>query len=132
MAWFFSLAAEIAATKFGATEFAATNLHFCSRFGASGGSAELRIEVGLEDVEARGDRFGRRECGGDGVGGFQAVTGDADDGSFLWLDAALCDEFLGDAGGHAARGFGENAFGFGKQLDGGDDLGIGDVLGPAA
>ena len=48
------------------------------------------------------------------------------------LDAPLGDQFLRDAGGHAARGFREDAFGFGEQLDGGYDLGIGDVFGPAA
>ena len=38
----------------------------------------------------------------------------------------------GDASGNAARGFRKDAFGFRQQLDGVDDLRIGDVLRPAA
>ena len=92
----------------------------------------MRIEIGFECIEARGDGLGGRKFGGDGVGGFQAVAGDADDGGFVRLDAILRDEFLRDAGGDAAGGFREDAFGFGEQLDGVDDFGIGDIFGPAA
>src|SRR5260370_1070684 len=107
-------------------------LRFRSHFRGCRRGPELGIEISLEGVEARGDSFGSREFGGDGVGGLQAVAGDADDGGFIRLDAILSDELLRHAGGHAARGFGEDAFGFGEGLDGSDDLGIGDVLGPAA
>jgi len=96
------------------------------------GGVELGVEIGFEGVEARGDGFGGWKFGGDGVGGFEAVAGDAEDGGFVGADAALLDEFLGDAGGDAAGGFGEDAFGFGEKFDGVDDFGIGDVFGPAA
>src|SRR5207253_4937776 len=102
------------------------------RFGTGRGCAEPRIEVSLERLKVRGDRFGGREFRDDGVGGLQAVASDRDDGGFMRLDAPLGDQFLRDAGGHAAGGFGEDAFGFGEELDGGYDLGIGDVFGPAA
>src|SRR5882672_10468104 len=94
--------------------------------------AKLRVEVSLERVEARGDRFGGRKFRGDGVGGLQAVASDADDGGFLRLDAILPDEFLRDACGDSARGFREDAFGFGEQLDRIHDLRIGNIFGPAA
>src|SRR6266851_8518984 len=118
--------------RLAAPDMAAVRLHANSHFRGCRGGPELDIEISLESVETRGDRFGSRKFGGDGVGGLQAVAGDADDGRFVRLDAILPDELLRDAGGHAARGFGEDAFGFGEELDGGDDLGIGDVLGPAA
>ncbi len=51
----------------------------------------MRVEISLEGFETRCDGFGCREFGGDGVGGFQAVAGDADDGSFVGLDATLRD-----------------------------------------
>src|SRR6266403_1909923 len=89
--------------------------------------AELRVEVGLERVEARGDRFGGRKFRGDGVGGLQTVPGDADNSGFLWLDA-----ILRDACGDAARGFREDTFGFREQLDSVHDLRIGNIFGPAA
>jgi hypothetical protein len=92
----------------------------------------LRVEVRLEGFEARGNRFGGREFAGDGVRGFQAVAGDADDGRFVRIDAILGDEFLCDACRYAACGFRENAFRFGEELNGVDDLGIRDVFGPAA
>jgi hypothetical protein len=41
-------------------------------------------------------------------------------------------EARGDGGGDAAGGLGEDAFGLGEFLDAGDDLDVGDVLGPAA
>ena len=47
-------------------------------------------------------------------------------------DASLVDEFLGNAHGYATGGFGKDALGFGKELDGRDDFGVGDVFGPAA
>src|ERR1700693_3944708 len=91
----------------------------CSR------GAELRVEVSLERIEARGDRFGGRKSRCDGVGGFQAVPSDADHGGFLWLDAILSDEFLGDACGDSSRGFREDTFSFSQQLNGVHDLRIG-------
>jgi len=62
-------------------------LRFRSHFRAASPWSELRIEISLERIEARGDSFGSREFGGDGVGGLQAVAGDADDGGFVRLDA---------------------------------------------
>ena len=47
-------------------------------------------------------------------------------------DAAVGVEARGDGGGDAAGGLGEDAFGLGEFLDAGDDLDVGDVLGPAA
>ena len=38
----------------------------------------------------------------------------------------------GDGGGDAAGGLGEDAFGLGELLHAGDDLDVGDILGPAA
>src|SRR6266576_6131353 len=110
------------------TELAAAKLHSCSRFGAGRGGAKVGVEVSLEGIEARGNSLAGRKFGGDGVGGLQAVAGDAHNRCFVLLEAILGDESLLEAGGHAARGFGEDAFGFGKQLDGGDDLGIRDIF----
>ena len=47
-------------------------------------------------------------------------------------DAAVGVEARGDGGGDAAGGLGEDALGLGELLDAGDDLDVGDVLGPAA
>ena len=96
------------------------------------GGHELRIHKRFERFEARCDGVGQRVFGGDGVGGFQAVAGDADDRGFVGRDATLVDQFFCDAGGNAAGGLRKDAFGFGQQLDGGDDFGVGDVFGPAA
>src|SRR5260370_3696422 len=110
--------------------FSLSSFNLCLRTCRCG--AELRIEVRLEGVEARRDGFAGRKFGGDGVGGFKPVAGDAHHRGFVRLDAILTDEFLRDAHGYAAGGFREDALGFGKELDGGDDLRIGDVLRPAA
>ena len=77
--------------------------------------------------ERRGGRSGGR-----GVGGLQAVAGDADDGGLVGRDAAVGVEARGDGCGDAACGLGKDAFGLGEFLDAGDDLDIGDVLGPAS
>src|SRR5260221_6813750 len=90
------------------------------------------MKEGFEGVEFGVDFFGGRVVGGDGVGGFEAVAGDADYRGFVFGDAALLDELGGYACGYTASGFGEDAFGLGEQLDGVDDFGIGDVFGPAA
>src|SRR6266481_2010913 len=108
--------------------FADFNLRFC----AGRGNAKLRVEIGLKCFEARRYRLCRSEFGGDRVGRLQAVAGDADDGGFVRLDAILADEFLRDSGGHTAGSLGENALCFGEQLDGPDDLRIGNIFGPAA
>jgi len=42
---------------------------------AGRGGAEVRVEVVLEGVEVGAMGFGRREFGGDGFGGLQAVAG---------------------------------------------------------
>jgi hypothetical protein len=95
-------------------------------------SAELSVKISLEGFEAGGDGLGGREFGSDGVGGFEAVAGNADDGGFAGGDAAFADEFLGDADGDAAGGFGEDALRLGDALDGGDDFRVGNIVGPAA
>src|SRR6267378_2112965 len=100
--------------------------------GASSRGAELRVEVRLESVKARRDGFRNREFGGDGVGGFQTVASDADDGSFIGLDAILRDEFLRHGGRDATCRFREDTFGFGQQLDGTNNFRVGNIFGPAA
>src|SRR5882762_3676182 len=107
-------------------------MRFSLRTRASSRRAELRVEVSLESVKARRDGFRGREFGGDCVGGFQTVAGDADDGGFVRLNAILSDEFLCDTCGDPARGFREDAFGFSEQLDRVHDLRIGNIFGPAA
>jgi hypothetical protein len=47
-------------------------------------------------------------------------------------DAVLTIEFACGADGYAAGGLGEDAFGFGQQFDGVDQLRIADVLAPSA
>src|SRR5579863_15572 len=66
------------------------------------------------------------------VGGLEAVAGDAGDGEIVGLDAAMGVEACRNRGGDAAGGLGEDAFGFGELLDGGDDFYVRNVLGPAA
>src|SRR5882724_12836716 len=90
------------------------------------------MKEGFEGVEFWLDDFGGWVVGGDGVGGFEAVAGDADYRGFVFGDTALLDELGGDACGHATGSFGEDAFGLGEQFDGVDDFGIGDVFRPAA
>src|SRR6476660_5132043 len=97
-------------------------MKFSLRRRTGGRSTKLRLEVGFKGVEARRDGFADRKFGGDGVGGFQAVPGDADDRGFLRLDAILPDKFLRDACGDPARGFREDAFGFGRHFDRVPDL----------
>ena len=46
---------------------------------------QLGVEVGLEGFQTRSDGFGQREIGGYGVGGLEAVAGDADYRGFVWL-----------------------------------------------
>src|SRR6266481_8707417 len=70
-------------------QFSLDEILLCSRTRSR--RAELSIEVSLERVEARGDRFGSWKFGGDGIGGFQAVPSDADHGGFLGLDEILPD-----------------------------------------
>ena len=48
------------------------------------------------------------------------------------MDASVSVEAGSDSGGYAAGCFSEDAFGLGKLLNGGDDLDVGDVLGPSA
>jgi hypothetical protein len=69
---------------------------------------------------------------GKGVGGLEAVAGDAGDGDVVGRDAAVGVEACGDGGGDAAGGLCEDAFGFGEFLDAGDDLDVRDVFGPAS
>src|ERR1700757_4028849 len=107
---------------------------FCtSRLACSYGGlgADLGIEVGFEGIEPRGDGFRGREFGGDRVGGFQTVAGDGENGGLVRVDAAFADELLGYAGGHAAGGLGEDAFGFGEEFDGVNDFRVRDIFGPA-
>src|SRR5437879_5280943 len=99
---------------------------------ACGSDAKLRVEISLEGFETRRDGFGGRKFCGNGVGGLQAVAGDADNGGFVGFDAILGDEFLRHACGHATGCFRKDAFGFGKQFDGLDNFGVGDVFGPAS
>ncbi len=66
------------------------------------------------------------------VGGLQSIAGDAGDRQLVGLDAAVRVETRGDGRGHAACRLGEDAFGLGQFLDRGDDLDVGDILGPSA
>jgi hypothetical protein len=49
----------------------------------------LLIEKRLKSIETRSDGLGGRELAGDGFRSFQAVAGDRNDSSFLWLDTIL-------------------------------------------
>jgi hypothetical protein len=66
-------------------------LGFNSCLGGARGGAELRVEIGLEGFEARGNGFGGWELGGDGVGGLEAVASDTDYRGLAGLDAILRD-----------------------------------------
>src|SRR5215469_10143480 len=92
---------------------------------------ELFAQERFKGLQAGLNGFRGGKVRGDGVGGLQAVTRDADNSSFLFADAALLDQLSGNAGGYAARGLSENTLGFGEQLDRVDDFRIRDVLGPA-
>ena len=96
------------------------------------GGHELRVHQRFESLQARRDGVGQRVFADDGVGGFQAVAGDAYDGGFVGRDASLVDQFFRHARSNAAGGFRKDSFRFGKQLDGGDDFRIGNVFRPAA
>src|SRR6266571_4890342 len=96
-------------------------------FGGKGG-----IEIGFERREARFDSGAGCEFAGEGIGGFQAVAGDAQDGSFVGLDASLGDEFLRDSGGDPAGSLRENSFGFRERAHAANNFGIGNIFGPAA
>src|SRR6266852_3354958 len=89
-------------------------------------------EIGFESREARFDSGIGCALAGEGIGGFQAVAGDAQDGSFVGMDAALGDEFLRDRGGDAAGSLRENSFGFGQRAHADNNFGIGNIFGPAA
>src|SRR6266568_73987 len=96
-------------------------------FGGKGG-----IEIGFERREARFDSGAGCEFAGEGIGGFQAVAGDAQDGSFVGLDAALGDEFLRDGGGDPAGSLRENPFGFGQGAHGANNFRVRNIFGPSA
>jgi len=64
----------------------------------------------------------------DGVKRFEAVAGDTEDGRIIGRNFPGRNEFLGDAHRHAPGGFGEDALGFGEQLDGVADFGVAFVL----
>src|SRR5258708_23839320 len=89
-------------------------------------------EVGVEVGETRTDGALLLVVAGEGVGGLEAVAGDAGYGDLILPDAAVGVEARGDCGGDAAGGLGEDAFGFGEFLDAGDDFYVGDVFGPAS
>ncbi len=82
--------------------------------------------------EARTNRPALVVCAFEHIGRLEAVAGNAGDGKLVGLDAAVRVEARGDSGGDAAGGLGEDAFGLGEFLDGGDDLDIGDIFGPSA
>src|SRR6266404_5256153 len=103
-----------------------------SGLGGSRGCWQLRVEVSLESLESRRNRFRSGEFGGDGVCCFESVAGDADDGGFVWTYAAFSNQLFGNTGGDAPGCLREDAFCLREQLDGGDDFGIGDVVGPAS
>ena len=67
-----------------------------------------------------------------GVERLQSVAGDADDGGRILRNLAARNQFLRHAHGHAAGGFGKNAFRLGQQLDRVADFVVGHVLGRAA
>src|SRR5271163_2665799 len=90
------------------------------------------LEVLGEIGQARPDGALLHVVGDKGVGGLEAVAGDADHGGLVGADAAIGVEARGDGGGDAASGLGEDAFGLGELLHAGDNLDVGDILGPAA
>ena len=98
-----------------------------------GGAVEF-AEVGGEVGEARTDGAGvqMREAVGNGVGGLEAVAGDAGDRCLVLPDATVGVEACSDGRGDAACGLGEDAFGLGELLDAGDDFYVGDIFGPSA
>src|SRR3989442_1381504 len=71
----------------------------------------MAIEVSFEGIEARGDSLSGWKFGGDGVGGLQAVAGEADGGDFLGVESFLRNQFLRDARSDAAGAFREKASG---------------------
>src|SRR5215472_5313978 len=66
----------------------------------SSGSAELIVQIGFKGIEAGRDSFGGREFGGNGIGGLQAIAGDADHRGFVWMNATFAEELLRDCRGH--------------------------------
>src|SRR6266851_1350282 len=100
--------------------------HAIAFFERAGFAAEetdvLIVEIDVEELANLAD----------GVGGFEAVPSDANDGRIFWQNAPLADELLRHACGDAAGSFRENTLGLGQEFDGRDDFGIRDVFGPAA
>src|SRR6516165_10634486 len=82
---------------------------------------ELLCQQGFEGFEFWGNRFRCGEVRGDGLGGFQAVSGDAHHGSLVVRDASLLDELRGHPRGDPAGGLCEDSFGLRQQFDGVDD-----------
>src|SRR5205823_8766058 len=63
---------------------------------------------------------------------FQTVSGDCDNREVRPLDSTLLDELLRNRNSDTARGFREYSFGFGEQLNAGNDFVIRTVVGPSA
>ena len=70
----------------------------------------------LEVGKARANRSALVVSAVEHIRGLQAVAGNAGDGNFVGLDAAVRVQPRRDCGGNAARCFGENAFGFRQFL----------------
>src|SRR5580704_18619828 len=78
------------------------------------GDVERVVEIAFELGEFGSNGGLGGVFAGERVGGFQAVASDAQNSGFVGFDAAFAVEFAGAADGDPARGFGEDAFGFGK------------------
>src|SRR6266850_2083544 len=64
--------------------------------------------------------------------GFQTVSGDCNNREVRLLDSALLDKLLRNSNGDTTCGLGEYSFGFGEQVDAGNQFVIRTVLGPSA
>ena len=64
--------------------------------------------------------------------GLEAVASDAGNGELVGMDAAVRIEACRDRSGDTAGGLGEDALSLSKLLNGGDDLDVGNVLGPSS
>src|SRR3981081_1068456 len=102
----------------------------CEYAASAGG--ELRIHERFEGFHLRRDGLAERVFADDGVGGLQAVTGDAHDSGLTGRYAALIDQLFRDARCYAAGRFRKDTFRFGENFYRSDNFRIGDVFRPAA
>jgi len=86
----------------------------------------------IEIFQGRIDGVGFLHGRGDGFQGLVSIAGDADHDGFIVRNAPGFDQLFCDGDFGATRGFGENTFGAGQQLDAFEDFLIRDAFTPAA